>query len=99
MIHVISSKFIFKHSLQEINDPLFGSANDCLGASQQYGALEQLFVFEQNPNHSLRIVDIVIRIEFEFFEHRILAHKIFHRILESLDDFFQLLTTWRGLDV
>ncbi len=99
MIHMISSKFSIKHSLQKINDPLFGPANDCLVSTEKDGALEQLFVFEQNFDHSLRIVDEVIRIEFEFLEHRILAHKVLDRILESLDHFLQLLTTRRGLDI
>lgn len=88
-----------KPSLQKINDPLLGSADDCLAATQQHGALEQLFVFEKNLYHSIRVVDVVIRIEFEFFKHGIFAYQILDRILESLEDFFQILTARWGLDV
>ena len=56
-------------------------------------------MLHENLDHSCRISDIVVRIQFELFEFGILSHEILDRVFEPGNDRFQLLFSGRGLDV
>lgn len=52
-------------------------------------------MFDENIHHGLRIVDVVVGIEFEFLEFRIFAHEIFDGVFKRLHDFGELgLARW-----
>jgi len=52
-------------------------------------------VFDENIHHGLRIVDVVVGIEFEFLEFRIFPHEIFDGVFKRLHDFGELgLARW-----
>jgi len=56
-------------------------------------------VLDQYFDHSFWIVDIVVGIEFEFLEFRILAHEILDGVFESFDDFGEFLFSRRSFDI
>ena len=52
-------------------------------------------MFDENIDHGLRIVDVVVGIEFEFLEFRIFPHEIFDGVFKRLHDFGELgLARW-----
>ncbi len=78
---------------------VFWPANDRLVALHNDRTLQQLLVLEQNLNHGIRIIDIILRAELQFLELGVLAHQVFHGVFKTCNDLFQCLSVRRCLDV
>ena len=78
---------------------LLWPANDSLVAFYNDRALQQLLVLEQDLDHRFRIIDKILRVEFQFLELGVLAHQVLDGILKAGNDLLQCLSVRRCLDV
>ena len=65
---------------------LLWPANDRLFAFYNDRALQQLLVLEQDLDHGIRIIDIILRAELQLLELGVLAHQVFHGVFKAGND-------------
>ena len=56
-------------------------------------------MLEQDLDHGIRIIDIILRVELQFLEFGVLADQVLDGILKAGNDLFQCLSVRRCLDV
>lgn len=84
---------------EERANALLGSADDRGIALDDYRALEQSLTFDEQIDDGIGITDVVLGVEPQFLELRVLADKILDRILETRDEVLERRPVGRFLHV
>lgn len=56
-------------------------------------------MLHKDIDHGLRVVDVVVGVEFKFLEFRILTYEIFDRVFKRFDDLGEIGFSRRSFDV
>jgi len=71
---------------KKFGDAGFGAADDGFVSFDDDGALEELFVFDEDVDNGLWFVDEVVWVEFEFFEFGVFADEVFDGVFKGGDE-------------
>ncbi len=80
---------------QEVSNARLWAADDGLLALHHNGSLQQRFALHEQVDDRFWVIDVVVRVELELLELRVLANKILDRVFETSDDLFERSTVRR----